>query len=214
MPKHDWEKIEPDIRAGILSLREIGRKHNVPLTTVRKHIKEKNVKRDLTAKIKEKVRTKLVLTQVRTSGANDDQVVEEVSDQVVAIQVSHRKDIRQAKTTVMILQDELLSAIQHRVEIEGSIQDETKEDSKGKRRATMLNAVSLPSHSLVAKNLSVALKHLIGLERQAFSMDEEPPDDPGKLQSKLTDHEKKLYREAARIVSQRIIERAQEDAEN
>lgn len=89
----DWEKIDSDIRAGILSNREIARQHNVSETAIRKHIKAKGIKRDLSARIKEQVRIKMVRAEVRNSNANDDQVVDEKSDQVVEALKLQRSDI-------------------------------------------------------------------------------------------------------------------------
>ena len=59
-----------------------------------------------------------------------------------------------------------------RADIEAAIKAETGADKTGERRARMLRAIALPSRSAVLGSLSSALKTLIGLERQAFNLDE------------------------------------------
>ena len=215
--RYDWEAIWSDYRAGIISIREISRKHKVDHGYLIRKAKKLKIERDLTKKIKQAAKIKLVTKSVTTKKspqkkvttplADDQDIINEKADELVAVQLSHRKDIKRSKSAVMILQDQLMEAISTRLELEKTIEVETKEDDK--RRGMLMKAVSLPSHSLVAKNLAVALKNLIGLERQAFSLDD-AGDDLDDLKSTLTPEEKKLFRKAAKIVSQRVIEQAHE----
>ena len=217
--RYDWEAIWSDYRAGIISIREISRKHKVDHGYLIRKAKKLKIERDLTKKIKQAAKIKLVTKsvtkkkspqkKVTTPLADDQDIINEKADELVAVQLSHRKDIKRSKSAVMILQDQLMEAITTRIKLEKTIKTETKEDKDEKRRASLMKAVSLPSHSLVAKNLAVALKNLIGLERQAFSLDD-AGDDLDDLKSTLTPEDKKLFRKAAKIVSQRVIEQAHE----
>jgi len=106
-PAPDWEKIEADIRAGILSNREISRQHNVSESAIRKRIKTRELKRDLSARIKEQVRIKMVRSEVRTPNATDSQVVDEKSDQVVEALKLQREDIAKLREEEQRLLKEL-----------------------------------------------------------------------------------------------------------
>ena len=66
----DWEGVERDYSAGLLSLREIGAKYGVDEAYIRRKAKKNDWSRDLSAKIQSKaekiVRNELVRTEVRT----------------------------------------------------------------------------------------------------------------------------------------------------
>ena len=62
---HDWEAIENDITTTAISIRAIGRKHNVSEGAIRKYIKKNGIERDLSLKVKAAVRRKLVRNPVR-----------------------------------------------------------------------------------------------------------------------------------------------------
>jgi len=61
--KTDWEAIEKLFRAGVLSIRAIGKIHELSDTAIRKKAKEEGLTRDLTAKVDAQVRSQLVRTQ-------------------------------------------------------------------------------------------------------------------------------------------------------
>lgn len=73
---------------------------------------------------------------------------------------------------------ELIDEADHIHDIEQAIDEDTKSDRDGKRKAAMLKAVSLPTRAGVMRDLSVALKNLIPLERQAFNLDEKDKGPP------------------------------------
>lgn len=58
--------------------------------------------------------------------------------------------------------------------LEAEILAATGQDSSERRQAAMMKAISLPSRAGVIRDLSTAMKNLVGLERQAFSMDADP----------------------------------------
>lgn len=180
-PKTDWEAIEANYRAGILSLREIGREHGVSDTAIRKRAKAEGWERDLTAQVKVRARVKLV----RTDGSHgqrartDAEIIEEASDTQVSVVRSHRRDISTGRRIIASLFDELIEGTEHREEIDAAIEVETAGDTNGQRAAMMRRAVALPSRAATMQSLAGALKNIVVLERQAFSIDTGgDPDEP------------------------------------
>lgn len=91
----DWEAIERAYRAGSLSVRAIADSNEITEGAVRKRAKKEGWTRDLTAKVKQATKEKLVRAEVRTDGTQDalrtdDDIVEEASDAAAAIVLSHR----------------------------------------------------------------------------------------------------------------------------
>jgi hypothetical protein len=169
----DWEAVEREYRAGQLSTREIGRIHGVSHTAVSKRAKKEGWTQNLAARVREEVATRLVSNEVAT--ANARQVVEEAATRVIALVREHRRDIGSARQLVATLVTELQEASENVGEIEAGINDETANDQGSNRRKMMLKAVSLSTRSSAIANLSVAMRNLVGLERQAFSLDNGAP---------------------------------------
>jgi len=187
----DWEAIERAYRAGALSIRTIAERNGISDTAIRKKAKASGWKRDLSEQVRKEVRNKLVRGEVRdeqcANPERDAEIVEEAAEEGARVVRSHRRDIRKATNLANLLMDDLLTTISKREEIEDAIDEETKEDSNGMRRATMLSAVSLPSNAKTLFQLSSAMKNLQVLERQAFGLDDkEQPGDSDEL-SKLMD---------------------------
>lgn len=153
--KYDWEAIWVDYRAGVLSVREVAKKHGVDCGYLHRKAKKSKIKRDLTARVKQAALTKLVNETVNTSNNSDDEIVEAESDKVVEIVKLHRKDIASGQKAVRKLLEKLSDI------------DEI-EDAK-----------TLQTYSSVAVNLANATKSLIGLSRQAFSLDDSAGSEKG-----------------------------------
>jgi hypothetical protein len=173
----DWEAIEREFRAGQLSVSEIGRQHGVSHTAINKKAKAQGWSRNLAAKVKEAVSAKLVSDGVSTASARE--TIEAAATRVVEVVRSHRNDIANGRKIAQTLFAELIegSDPENRETIEVEIEDETKGDANGKRRAMMLRAVALPSRASVLLALSSAMKNFIQLERQAFNIEGSPGDD-------------------------------------
>lgn len=187
----DWEAIERAFRAGVLSIRTIADRHGVSDTAIRKRAKAGGWERDLSEQVRKEVRNKLVRGEVRedqcANPEDDAAIVEEAAAEGARVVRSHRRDIRKAANLANLLMDDLLLAIKKREEIGETIEDETRDDSNGMRRASMLAAVGLPSNAKTLFQLSSAMKNLQVLERQAFNLDDkDQPTDADDL-SKLMD---------------------------
>ncbi len=178
----DWEAIEREYRAGQLSVLEIGRQHGVSHTAINKRAKQNGWKRDLSEQVRREARARLVSevsveVSTQVSAAIARQAVDDAATRVVMVTREHRQDIKAARTVAKALVEELAEVSEKRVEIEEDIEAETKKDKTGERRARMLKAVSLSTRSGIIANLALAFKNLIGLERQAFNMNDVPPSD-------------------------------------
>ena len=172
----DWEAIERAYRAGALSIRTIADRNGISDTAIRKKAKASGWVRDLSEQVRKEVRNKLVRGEVRdgqcANPERDAEIVEEAAEEGATVVRSHRRDIRKASNLANLLMDDLLTTIQQRESIEDAIEEETRNDSNGMRRANMLGAVSLPSNAKTLFQLSSAMKNLQVLERQAFNLDD------------------------------------------
>ena len=98
----DWERIEADYRAGILSLREIADGSGVSHVTISKRAKRNGWTRDLSAKIQAKAEAlvnKALLTEpVNALTKNQEQATIEAGAEAVArVKLSHRQDINRLR---------------------------------------------------------------------------------------------------------------------
>ena len=180
----DWESIETHYRAGQLSIREIAKVHGISDTAIRKRAKVENWQRNLTQKVDAQVRTELVRTeevlteQVRSSHPahhelTEREIINVAAAAVVQVVRSHRKQIAQGTTLVQAMMGQLMQAVSERAELEQAIEDETKGDRNQERYVKLMKAIALPTHASTMLNLANALKVLVTLERQAFSIGDE-----------------------------------------
>lgn len=171
----DWESIERSYRAGLLSIREIGKINDVSDKAIRNKAKAMEWDRDLSAKVDEKVRTELV--RAESALANADKTEKEIIDvaaaTVVQVVREHRGRIKQGNALVELLTNQLIAVAGKRDEFEEIIELECAEDKRGDRREKLMKAVSLANHASIAVNLANATKVWVGLERQAFSIKDE-----------------------------------------
>jgi len=167
----DWEAVERAYRAGVLSLREIGKIHDVSEGMIRKKAKASGWERDLTERVNEKVRNELVRNSVRTANPQTErEIVEEAAATVVQVVRSHRIAISKGKEVVDVLMHQLIDVAGKREEFEEAIELECADDESPKRRAMLMKAVSLGNHATIITNLANAAKTWIGLERQTFNL--------------------------------------------
>jgi len=188
MTKPDWEAIESAYRAGLMSLREIASQHNISEGAIRKRAKRDDWSRDLQAKIQERaedlVRKKEVRKQVRSEGAFSERVLIEATAEVIAtVRMEHRGDIRRARELTNTLFDELAGECGDVAALEQLGDLMRSPDDKGMDKLNDLyhKIISLPSRVKSMKDLSDSLKTLIGLEREAYSIE-------NKAEAKETTH--------------------------
>ncbi|HGY2265175.1 hypothetical protein [Morganella morganii] len=187
----DWEAIESAYRAGVMSLREIASQHDISEGAIRKRAKRDDWSRDLNAKIKAKsddmVRKQEVRRQVRTETSLSERVLIEATAEVITnVRMEHRGDIRRARELANVLFDELSSECADVAALEklGELMIEPDENGRDKLNELYHAVISLPERVKSAKALSETLKNLIGLERQAYGLDDMQPN---KTASQLSD---------------------------
>lgn len=187
----DWERIECEYRAGVLSIRQIALEFGVSDGAIRKRAKTQEWTRDLNGKIKAKaeaiVRTEVVRTEVRNSPeykATEKETIDANANLIASIQINQRKDIQRARNLCMGLFDEL----EHMIGLDNiALLDDfgdvmRKEDDKGQDKLNDLymKIIQLPNRVKSMKDLGDTLKTLVGLEVQAYGLDkkqEEKADD-------------------------------------
>lgn len=176
----DWESVERDYSAGLLSLREIGAKHGVTHGAINKRANRDGWARDLSAKIKIKadllVSTEMVSTAVSTKKASEKEIIEVNAQAIVNIKLAHRGDIRKSKNIVNSLFDELESTTDNRELFEqlGEILRQESDSGQDKLNDIYKKVISLPQRIDGVKKLTDALKTMIGLEREAYDIQSTP----------------------------------------
>ena len=176
----DWESVERDYSAGLLSLREIGAKHGVTHGAINKRANRDGWARDLSAKIKIKadllVSTEMVSTAVSTKKASEKEIIEVNAQAIVNIKLAHRGDIRKSKNIVNSLFDELESTTDNRELFEqlGEILRQESDSGQDKLNDIYKKVISLPQRIDGVKKLTDALKTMIGLEREAYDITAAP----------------------------------------
>lgn len=177
-PAPDWERIEADYRAGILSLREIAGTAGITEGAIRKRAKRDGWERDLSAKIKARadalVRKEAVRSEVRAAGAvTERQIIEANAERIAQVRGEHRGDILRLRTLGLTLLAELegqtadVDALRNLGELMRA------PDDKGMDRLNDLyrKVIETPSRIDSAKKVAETLKHAIGLEREAYNID-------------------------------------------
>lgn len=180
--KTDWESIERDYRAGVLSIREIAKLHGITDGAIRKKAKENGWLRDLTEKVNAKVRSDLVRSEVRTADAQTERAIVEVAAaQVVHVVRDHRTVIKRMHSIALSLLEELdEQTISRDLYSElGEMLRSPDDKFQDKRNDLYCKIIAGANRVDSMKKLAETLKILIGLERQAFNISglEDKPDD-------------------------------------
>lgn len=181
----DWEAIERDYRAGILSVREISSLHGCSHTMIGKRSKAEGWVRDLKAKIKAKADALVAKREVAKEVASkavetERQIIDANAEAIVSIRMGHRTDIRRSRSLATKLLDELEGLTDNRELFEQLGELMHSPDDKGMDRLNDLyrKVVELPNRTKVMKELADTLRILIALERQAYNLDEQEHDEP------------------------------------
>ena len=154
--KHvDWESVERDYSAGLLSLREIAAKYGVDESGIRYKAKRNGWTRDLSKKIEQrtedKLRKDLLRSELRSENTiSEKEVIEANAQVIVNIKLGHRTSIKKVNSLVESLLDEI----------------ETLNESK--------SVENLPMRVDATKKLMDTLKTSIDKERQAFGIVDAP----------------------------------------
>lgn len=185
-PAPDWERIEGDYRAGVLSLREIASPYKVTEGAIRKRAKRDGWERDLEAKIHARadalVRKAEVRKQVRSDAAlTDRQIIEANAERIAQVRGEHRVDALRVRTLGLNLLAELEGQSASLEDLQRLGELLRTEDEQGQDRMNDLyrKVISTPSRIDSAKKVAETLKHAIGMEREAYGLDNKAPEGEG-----------------------------------
>lgn len=190
--KVDYERIEPGWRAGILSPAQLAAEYtketgvSVSHTAIIKHFGKLGVPRDLKAKVQAKADAMVMAAMVTgkvsaETTAKDAEIIDHSAMTVASIRIAHRQDIARGRKLAMALLQELedetgspdafvkLSTL---IDPPGEDEDDAAaQKRRDKLQEAYTKALSLPGRIDNAKKLAETLKHLIGLEREAFGLE-------------------------------------------
>lgn len=190
----DWEAVERDYRAGLLSVREIGLAHGVSHTAINKRAKKHGWDRDLKGKIRAKadalVSKREVSKEVSTRNPETErEIIESNAEAIANVRMAHRGDISRSRRLTNKLLDELEAITDDRVLFEELSELMFSPDEKGydKRNEIYNKVISLPGRTKTMKELAETLKTLVALERQAYDLDSKVGGGDAEELSKLMD---------------------------
>lgn len=171
----DWERIEADYRAGLLSVREIAAANGVSHVAIGKRAKRDGWERDLDAKIKAKAEALVTKAEVTKEVTSEQAVTErrivEANAQVIAeVRVSHRRDIARARSLAMKLLDELevqTDSVDLLEQLETALAGEDGPDGLTR---VFQRVTSTAGRIDSAKKLAEAMKVLVSMEREAYGI--------------------------------------------
>lgn len=173
----DWEAIQNDYRAGVLSTREIGAAHGVSHTAINKRAKAEGWDRDLTAKIRAKADALVAKREVSKEvsserAATEQQVIEANAERIAQVKSAHRA----SSTRLLNLGMTLLAELEQQ-SADPSLLAELgelmrKPDDKGADKLNDLyqKIISTPSRVDSAKKVAETLRHAMGLERESYGL--------------------------------------------
>ena len=181
-PAPDWEKIEADYRAGILSLREIAEAHpGTNHVAIARKAKREGWSRDLSAKIRAKadalVTERTVTADVTAERrVSERDIIDANAQAIVSVRLAHRKDIQRSRSITMRLLEELerQTGAENVEMLEQMGELMRREDDRGQDKLNDLyqKIISLPGRAKTMKDLGESLRVLVTLERQAFGLDD------------------------------------------
>jgi len=177
----DWESVERDYSAGLLSLREIAAKYDTKESSIRYKANQNDWSRDLSKKIEQKTNEKLRKIELRTElrsekAISEKEIIEASAQAIVNVKLEHRGDIRKSKRIVNSLFDELELTTDNRELFEqlGEILRNESDSGQDKLNDIYKKVISMPQRIDGVKKLTDALKTMIGLEREAYDITAAP----------------------------------------
>lgn len=172
--KIDWEALEREYRADVMSNVALAKKYSCAESSIRKRAKKYGWTKDLTKKVRERASAKLARVSVRTSNAQEDEkAIEEAAQVTVNVVLGHRQDLKQGRDICRLMLEELQDGTKHRVLIDEIVEQAADEEGwSDKARAAAQRAISLPSRSGVLRDLAQAMHKFQAMERTAFNIDE------------------------------------------
>jgi AcrR family transcriptional regulator len=168
----DWERIEREYRAGVLSVREIAAGAGISHTAINKRVAKEGWTRDLTAEVRREVHSRLAVSEVsaEVSEATAREIVDQAASRSVEVVRQHRVVLQRGRR----IAEKLLE------KAEGILEGRTSAvlvpvlDSKGVKKGEKVTFATLGDRETIADvvaKAAQALAKLIPLERQTFNLD-------------------------------------------
>lgn len=185
----DWERIEADFRAGILSLREIAAPYNITHTAIRKRAEREGWTRDLTAKIRAKAEALVSKDAVSSavSKVSEKEIVEANAEVVANVDRRHKKTAKKTQDLIeaLIAEIESITESPDLFNQLGEMLDKTETTETGRVIEDKLNklyraVISMEGRVDSVKKLVDAFEKLAKFERGAYRLEDGlPPGDDG-----------------------------------
>ncbi|RQZ57432.1 hypothetical protein DF057_28730 [Burkholderia cepacia] len=198
--KPDWERIEAEYRAGVLSLREIAKLHpGVSHVSIKRRADKEGWTRDLAEKIQAKAED-LVTKQAVTSdvtakrAVTEREVIDANATRIAQVRGEHRADIARARQLAMSLLSEVeaeTSGIAHLQEL-GELLFNPDDRGRDRLNEIYMKVISSAGRIDSMKRLSETLRHLISLEREAYGIKEAEKPESGVKMVPVTDADRRL----------------------
>lgn len=177
--KIDWEKMEPDWRAGIISKKQLSKQYGVSRAAIDKHWGNLGIERDLTAKIRAEAKCKVTRATVTPGVTPLTRVTEQ---EVIAVNAQVQADVILGERTLIVRYRELVKVMLKELEETtgnhdefeklGELMDKADEQGVDKLNEIYHRVIAMPQRVDSLKKLIEVLKILIGMERQVFNIDE------------------------------------------
>jgi hypothetical protein len=152
----DWDAMEPEYRAGVLSNMALADRYDCTESAVRDHAKKFGWTRNLADKVRESISENLLRGELRDAATprnKDDQVVHQAAAAGTQIVLRHRDSIARQQRIKERLEQEL-----------------EKMTAPGEMKGLTPLAAAVKISEALARTTSL----LTGLERQAFNLDAQP----------------------------------------
>lgn len=182
----DWESMEPDWRAGIVPVLQLSKQYGVSRAAIIKHFGKLGIERDLTAKIKAK--TDAMVTQAAVTHevtqnrlrVTENAIIDANARQNAHIITQQRGDLAELRAVELKLMAELATLsgnieLAHQI---GEIMAAPDDAGIDKMNDAYFKVISLPSRVDMLKKLTEIREKRINLERKAFKLDDEKPENP------------------------------------
>ncbi len=152
----DWDAVERDYRAGVLSNREIARQNSIAESAVRKRAKEENWSRDLIGKVRVEARAMLIRSAERSARAAEDEpvVIAKGAAQMVEVVRRHQRQMGKLADLAERMTDQMLRM------------------SKGQKPTIAAPLGPRESIADALAKIAQATSRYVPLERRAHNIDE------------------------------------------
>lgn len=187
--KVDWDAIEPHYRAGIRSLRDLGKEFGVSDAAIVKHARVNGWTRNLRGKIEAKTREKVSAAMVRAEVSAETRLTEtvrvEVESEVRArIEIAQSEDIKELRDSSMLMARETASTSEQ-IENLRRLGEIMSEGDEGKMREVYERILSQPGRAKAHKDsVDTAIKAM-EFQRKVLRLDETSSDNHGTFEQVL-----------------------------